>query len=161
MRKKPAKRRKGPKYGFPKEGKIKTPVLIARQVDLHIRRLGLTAAGLATRSGLHKHTVEKLLRGETKYPRPRTLAALAHGLGITPNDLLGMTGRSSADMREQWLVAEFRRLNPRQQDDLLEYLRDAADAEEGRARKRGVRRPEKDPPPKLIETVNPDSEREA
>ena len=58
-------------------------------------------------------------------------------------------------------VAEFRRLNPRQQDDLLEYLRDAADAEEGRARKRGVRRPEKDPPPKLIETVNPDSEREA
>jgi transcriptional regulator with XRE-family HTH domain len=50
------------------------------------RRAGLTQEELAEKSGLAAGAVQALERGTRRAPYPRTLAVLADGLGLSPDE---------------------------------------------------------------------------
>ena len=46
---------------------------------------------LAKVSGISQETISLLERGKHQNPETETILRLSHGLGITPNELLGIT----------------------------------------------------------------------
>lgn len=117
----------------------------AERLRWRMKDLGVTQAGLATRAGVHERTVGYLLSGETKEPETVTLAKLAGALGTTMEELwTGEGERSASGMEERWLLGEYRRLEKDQRGELLEYLRDVGDMQEGRVRRNGLRRPKEE-----------------
>lgn len=114
---------------------------LAGRILSRMNDLGLSRAALARRAGLSARTVEWLLDGKVMRPYPGTVVLLSRALGVTPNDLLGFE-EGPLGVEQRWLATEYRRMNRRQRGELLEYLRDVGDEEEGRVRRRGLRRPE-------------------
>ena len=58
------------------------------------KKLGLTTAELAERSGVPLGTLNKILRGATKDPKLETLKAIARVLGLTLDDFDDMKTES-------------------------------------------------------------------
>lgn len=56
------------------------------KIEEYKRKLGLTTAELAERSGVPKGTLDKILSGVTKDPKLETLKAIARVLGLTLDD---------------------------------------------------------------------------
>jgi len=56
------------------------------KIEEYKRRLGLTSAELAEKSGVPKGTLDKILSGITKDPKLETLKALARVLNCTLDD---------------------------------------------------------------------------
>lgn len=56
------------------------------KIEEYKRRLGLTTAELAERSGVPKGTLDKILSGVTKDPKLETLKAIARVLGLSLDD---------------------------------------------------------------------------
>lgn len=55
-------------------------------IEEYKRKLGLTTAQLAERSGIPKGTLDKILSGVTKDPKLETLKAIARVLGLSLDD---------------------------------------------------------------------------
>lgn len=56
------------------------------KIEEYKRRLGMTTAALAEKSGIPKGTLDKILSGVTKDPKLETLKAIARVLGCTLDD---------------------------------------------------------------------------
>ena len=56
------------------------------KIEEYKRKLGLTSAELAAKSGVPKGTLDKILSGATKDPKLETLKAIARVLGLTLDD---------------------------------------------------------------------------
>ncbi|MCB7304823.1 helix-turn-helix transcriptional regulator [Bariatricus massiliensis] len=56
------------------------------KIEEYKRRLGMTTAELAEKSGVPKGTLDKILSGVTKDPKLETLKAIARVLGCTLDD---------------------------------------------------------------------------
>lgn len=56
------------------------------KIEEYKRKLGLTSAELAIRSGVPKGTLDKILSGVTKDPKLETLKAISRVLGLTLDD---------------------------------------------------------------------------
>lgn len=56
------------------------------KIEEYKRRLGITTAELAEKSGIPKGTLDKILSGVTKDPKLETLKAIARVLGCTLDD---------------------------------------------------------------------------
>lgn len=56
------------------------------KIEEYKRRLGMTTAELALKSGVPKGTLDKILSGVTKDPKLETLKAIARVLGCTLDD---------------------------------------------------------------------------
>ena len=56
------------------------------KIEEYKRRLGMTTAELAEKSGVPKGTLDKILSGVTKDPKRETLKAIARVLGCTLDD---------------------------------------------------------------------------
>ena len=56
------------------------------KIEEYKRRLGMTTAALAEKSGIPKGTLDKVLSGVTKDPKLETLKAIARVLGCTLAD---------------------------------------------------------------------------
>ncbi|WP_310602537.1 helix-turn-helix domain-containing protein [Anaerosporobacter sp.] len=55
-------------------------------IEEYKKKLGLTTAELAERSGIPKGTLDKILSGVTKDPKLETLKAIARVLGLSLDD---------------------------------------------------------------------------
>lgn len=56
------------------------------KIEEYKRKLGLTTAELAEKSGVPKGTLDKILSGVTKDPKLETLKAIARVLGLSLDD---------------------------------------------------------------------------
>ena len=56
------------------------------KIEEYKKKLGLTTAELAEKSGVPKGTLDKILSGVTKDPKLETLKAIARVLGLTLDD---------------------------------------------------------------------------
>lgn len=56
------------------------------KIEEYKKRLGMTTAELAAKSGVPKGTLDKILSGVTKDPKLETLKAIARVLGCTLDD---------------------------------------------------------------------------
>lgn len=56
------------------------------KIEEYKKRLGMTTADLAEKSGIPKGTLDKILSGVTKDPKLETLKAIARVLGLSLDD---------------------------------------------------------------------------
>jgi transcriptional regulator with XRE-family HTH domain len=87
---------------------------VAINVRRHMARAGLTFEDIVTATELDERTVRGIVRG-TKNPHARTLHKLAHGLGVTVDDLFQPAGLHSArqfDRVTNSLVSSFVTAHP-------------------------------------------------
>lgn len=65
------------------------------KIEEYKRRLGMTTAALAEKSGIPKGTLDKILSGVTKDPKLETLKAIARVLGCTLDDFDDVTSHKN------------------------------------------------------------------
>lgn len=70
------------------------------KIEEYKRRLGLTSAELAEKSGVPKGTLDKILSGTTKDPKLETLKAIARVLGLTLDDFDDYEPEKKSDPEE-------------------------------------------------------------
>lgn len=67
------------------------------KIEEYKRRLGMTTAELAEKSGVPKGTLDKILSGVTKDPKLETLKAIARVLGCTLDDFDDQTRKRTIE----------------------------------------------------------------
>lgn len=96
---------------------------IGERLVLYLDRAGISQKELARRAGVTEAAVSRYVRGDRE-PRAITVAALAKGLGVTVNDLIGTEGGTLDDAYEM-VARNARSLSDEKKKQLIKILLDS------------------------------------
>ena len=88
---------------------------IGQQLKVYMKRLGLTQKDIAERLGVSQPFISAICRGE-KYPSTENILSICELLGITPNELFGVSSLGCEFVlseSEQRIISKLRLLDDR------------------------------------------------
>ena len=96
---------------------------IGKRLVFYLDRSGMSQKELARRAGVTEAAVSRYIRGDRE-PRAITVAAIAKGLGITVNDLIG-TESSTLDDAYEMVARNAHSLSNEKKKQLIKILLDS------------------------------------